>query len=328
MKAIVQDRYGPPDDVLSLKDIDKPAPTDDEVLVQVHAASTNAGDPAVVRGRPCVIRIMGFGLFKPKHKILGDDIAGRVEAVGKNVEQFQPGDEVFGGDLGLGAFAEYVCAPQNRIILKPANITFEQAAAVPSSAVSALQGLREQGQLQPGQKVLINGASGGVGTFAVQLAKSFGAEVTAVCSTRNVDTARSIGADHVIDYTREDFTRTDERHDLMLDAAGNRSLSDCRRALTRRGTYVLIGAGRPGRWVTPLPRFIRTPALSPFVSQRMRAFFATASHAQEDLGYVKTLLEAGDVTPIIDRTYPLSQTTQAIAYVEEGHAQGKVVITL
>jgi NADPH:quinone reductase-like Zn-dependent oxidoreductase len=323
MKAIVHDRYGPPDDVLNLKDVDKPVPTDDEVLVRVHAASTNGGDPAVVRGQPYVIRIMGFGLFKPKNKILGDDIAGRVEAVGKNVEQFQPGDEVFG--LCSGAFAEYVCATQDRFALKPPNITFEQAAAVPSSAVAALQGLRDQGQLQPGQKVMINGASGGVGTFAVQIAKSFGAEVTAVCSTRNVDTARSIGADHVIDYTREDFTRTDERHDLMLDVAANRSLSDCRRALTSRGTYVLIGGSR-GRWVGGLPRFFTTPALSPFVSQRMRAFFATPSH--EDLVYMKNLLEAGEVTPIIDRTYPLSQTSQAISYVKEGHAQGKVVITV
>ena len=323
MKAIVHDRYGPPDDVLDLKDIDKPVPTDDEVLVHVHAASTNGGDPAVVRGQPYVIRIMGFGLFKPKNKILGDDIAGRVEAVGKNVEQFQPGDEVFG--FCTGAFAEYVCATQDSFAPKPPNITFEQAAAAPSSAVSVLQGLRDHGQLQPGQKVLINGASGGVGTFAVQIAKSFGAEVAAVCSTRNVDTARSMGADHVIDYTREDFTRIDERHDLILDVAANRSLSDCRRALTSRGTYVLIGGGR-GRWVGGLPRFFMTPALSPFVSQRMRAFFATRSH--EDLVYVKDLLEAGKVTPIIDRTYPLSQTSQAVSYVEEGHARGKVVITV
>ncbi len=324
MKAIVHDRYGPPDDVLNLKDVDKPVPTDDEVLVRVHAASTNGGDPAVVRGRPYVIRIMGFGLFKPKNKILGDDIAGRVEVVGKNVEQFQPGDEVFG--FCTGAFAEYVCATQDWFALKPPNITFEQAAAVPSSAVAALQGLRDQGHLQPGQEVLINGASGGVGTFAVQIAKSFGAEVTAVCSTRNVDTARSIGADHVIDYTREDFTRTDERHDLMLDVATSRSLSDCRRALTSQGTYVLIGGGSHSRWVGGLPRYFTTSALSPFVSQTMRAFFATRS--QEDLVYMKNLLEAGKVTPIIDRTYPLSQTSQAISYVEEGHAQGKVVITV
>ncbi|GAG45180.1 unnamed protein product, partial [marine sediment metagenome] len=230
---------------------------------------------------------------------LGDDIAGRVEAVGKDVEQFQPGDEVFG--FCTGAFAEYVCATQDSFAPKPPNITFEQAAAAPSSAVAVLQGLRDHGQLQPGQKVLINGASGGVGTFAVQIAKSFDAEVTAVCSTRNVDTARSIGADHVIDYTREDFTRTDERHDLMLDVAANRSLSDCRRALTSRGTYVLIGGSR-GRWVGGLPRFFTAPALSRFVSQTMRAFFATRSH--EDLVYVKDLLEAGKVTPIIDRTYP------------------------
>jgi NADPH:quinone reductase-like Zn-dependent oxidoreductase len=323
MMAIVHETYGPPDDVLDLKEVDKPAPTDDDVLVRVHAASTNGGDPAVVRGQPYVIRIMGFGLFKPKNKILGDDVAGRVEAVGKNVEQFRPDDEVFG--FCTGAFAEYVCTTQNRLAPKPANITFEQAAAVPSSAVATLQGLRDHGQLQPGQKVLINGASGGVGTFAVQIAKSFDAEVTAVCSTRNVDTALSIGADHVIDYTREDFTRTDQRHDLILDVAANRSLSDCRRALTSRGTYVLIGGSR-GRWVGGLPRFFTTPALSPFVSQRMRAFFATRSH--EDLVYVKDLLEAGKVTPIIDRTYALSETPRAISYIEKGHAQGKVVITV
>jgi len=323
MRAIVHDRYGPPDDVLDLKDIDKPLVKDDEVLVRVHAASTNGGDPAVVRGQPYVIRLMGFGLFKPKNKILGDDIAGRVEAVGKNVEQFRPDDEVFG--FCTGGFAEYVCTTQDWLARKPANITFEQAAAVPSSAVATLQGLRDQGQLQPGQKVLINGASGGVGTFAVQIAKSLGAEVTAVCSTRNVDAARSMGADHVIDYTREDFTRTGERHDLMLDVAANRTLADCRRALTPRGTYALIGGGH-GRWVGGLPRFFTTRAMSPFVSQRMRAFFATRSH--EDLVYVKNLLESGKVTPIIDRTYALSETSQAISYIEEGHAQGKVVITV
>ncbi len=323
MKAIVHDRYGPPDDVLDLKDIDKPVPADDEVLVRVHAASTNGGDPVVVRGQPYVIRLMGFGLFKPKNKILGDDIAGRVEAVGKNVEQFRPDDEVFG--FCTGGFAEYVCTTQDWLAPKPANITFEQAAAVPSSAVATLQGLRDQGQLQPGQKVLINGASGGVGTFAVQIAKSLGAEVTAVCSMRNVDAARSMGADHVIDYTREDFTRTSERHDLMLDVAANRTLAHCRRALTPRGTYVLIGGGH-GRWVGGLPRFFTTRALSPFVSQRMRAFFATRSH--EDMVYVKNLLESGKVTPIIDRTYALSETSQAISYIEEGHAQGKVVITV
>ena len=323
MRAIVHDRYGPPDDVLDLKDIDKPLVKDDEVLVRVHAASTNGGDPAVVRGQPYVIRLMGFGLFKPKNKILGDDIAGRVEAVGKNVEQFRPDDEVFG--FCTGGFAEYVCTTQDWLARKPANITFEQAAAVPSSAVATLQGLRDQGQLQPGQKVLINGASGGVGTFAVQIAKSLGAEVTAVCSTRNVDAARSMGAGHVIDYTREDFTRTGERHDLMLDVAANRTLADCRRALTPRGTYALIGGGH-GRWVGGLPRFFTTRAMSPFVSQRMRAFFATRSH--EDLVYVKNLLESGKVTPIIDRTYALSETSQAISYIEEGHAQGKVVITV
>jgi NADPH:quinone reductase-like Zn-dependent oxidoreductase len=323
MKAIVQDKYGSPDEVLNLKDIDKPAPTDAEVLVRVQAASTNGGDPVVVRGQPYVIRMMGFGLFKPKNKIPGDDIAGTVEAVGKNVKQVRPDDEVFG--FCTGGFAEYVCTTEDWLTQKPPNISFEQAAAVASSAVATLQGLRDHGQLRPGHKVLINGASGGVGTFAVQIAKSLGAEVTAVCSTKNVDTTRSLGADRVIDYTREDFTRTDERYDLMLDVAANRSLSDCRRALASRGTYVLIGGGH-GRWVGGLPRFFTTRALSPFASQTMRAFFATRSH--DDLVHVKDLLQDDKVTPIIDRTYPLSQTSQAISYVEEGHARGKVVITV
>ena len=324
MKAIVHDRYGPPYEVLNLKEVDKPVPTGDEVLVRVYAASTNGGDPTVVRGQPYVIRIMGFGLFKPRNKILGDDVAGRVEAVGKNVKQFKPGDEVFG--FCSGAFAEYVCTAQDSLAPKPPNITFEQAAASPSSAVAVLQGLRDQGQLQPGQRVLINGASGGVGTFAVQIAKSLGAEVTAVCSTRNVDAARALGADHVIDYTREDFTSADERYDLILDVAASRSLSACRRTLTSRGSYVLIGGGPRSRWVGGLPRFFKAPAMSLFVGQTMRAFFATRSH--EDLVCVKDLLEAGKVTPIIDRTYSLSQTAQAISYVEEGHARGKVVITV
>lgn len=327
MKAIVHDRYGSPDAVLALKDIDKPEPKDDEVLVRVHAASVNAGDPKVVRGLPYVIRAMGFGLFKPTNKVLGDDVAGRVEAVGRSVEQFQPGDEVWGSVYGTGSgtFAEYVCAPQDRFAPKAPNISFEQAAAVPHSAGSTLQALRDHGQLQPGQRVIINGASGGVGTFAVQIAKSLGAEITAVCSTRNVDTARSLGADHVIDYTQEDFTKTGGRHDLMLDIAASRSLSECRRALTSRGTYVFIGGGE-GRWLGGLPRYFTTPALSPFVSQRMRAFFATPSH--KDLVFLNNLLEAGEVTPTIDRTYSLSETPRAISYVEEGHAQGKVVITV
>lgn len=324
MKAIVQYKYGSPDDVLELQDIDKPVAKDDEVLVRVHATSVAGDDWHIMRGLPYVARIV-TGLRRPKkNSIPGRDVAGHVEAVGKNVKQFQPGDEVFG--WCNGAFAEYVSVSEDALALKPVNLTLEQAAAVPISAFTALQGLRDRGQIQPGHKVLINGASGGVGTFAVQIAKSFGAEVTGICSTRNVDMVRSIGADQVIDYTQEDFTRTDERHDLMLDVATSRSLSDCRRALTSQGTYVLIGGGSHSRWVGGLPRYFTTSALSPFVSQTMRAFFATRS--QEDLVYMKNLLEAGKVTPIIDRTYPLSQTSQAISYVEEGHARGKVVITV
>ena len=242
MKAIVVHKYGSPD-VLQLKEVAKPTPKDDEVLVKVHAASVNAADLHFLRGKPFLMRLMGYGLLKPKNTILGADIAGRVEAVGSNVKQFQPGDEVF-GDLsgsGWGGFAEYVCASEDALVLKPANMTFEQAAAVPIAAVTALQGLRDKGHIQPGQKVLINGASGGVGTFAVQIAKSFGAEVTAVCSTRNVDMVRSIGADHVIDYTQEDFTKNGQRYDLIIAANGYHSISDYKRALSPKGTYVMTG---------------------------------------------------------------------------------------
>src|SRR5437763_1002498 len=238
MKAIVHTHYGSPD-ILQLKEVARPTPKEDEVLVKVNAASVNAADWHLMRGKPFLVRLMGFGLLKPKHKILGTDIAGRVEAVGRNVKQFQPGDEVFGSMRG--GFAEYVCAREDSLVLKPANISFEEAAAVPIAAVTALQGLRDKGRIQPGQKVLINGASGGVGTFAVQIAKSFGTEVTAVCSTRNVDMARSIGADHVIDYTQEDFTRNGQRYDLILAANGYHPISDYKRALSPRGTYVMSG---------------------------------------------------------------------------------------
>jgi NADPH:quinone reductase-like Zn-dependent oxidoreductase len=323
MKAIVYHEYGAPDDVLDLQEVDKPVVKNGEVLVRVHAASVAAGDWHVVTGLPYIVRMMGNGLLKPKNRIPGQDMAGRVEAVGRDAKQFQPGDEVF-GEINGGAYAEYVCVSEDDIVPKPANLTFEQAAAVGASAFAALQGLRDQGKLQPGQKVLINGASGGVGTFAVQIAKAFGADVTGVCSTRNVDMVRSIGADQVIDYTQEDFTRNG-RYDLMLDVAANRSLSDCRRALTPKGTYVLIGDSG-GHWVGGLSRFSKTRVLSPFVSQRMRPLVSMPN--KEDLVVLKELLEAGEVTPVIDRRCTLSEVPEALRCFGEGHAQGKTVITV
>lgn len=321
MQAIVRHKYGSPD-VLELKDIDKPVVDDDSVLVRVRAASVNPYDWHFMRGLPYIVR-MGEGLRKPKSTISGVDVAGHVEAVGKNVTQFQPGDEVF-GQRG-GAFAEYVCAGEKNFVLKPANLTFEQAAAVPMAGFTALQGLRDKGQIQPGQRVLINGAAGGVGTFAVQIAKAFGAHVTGVCSTRNVDMVRSIGADQVVDYTQEDFTRSGQRYDLILDVAGNRSVSDVRRVLGSNGILVVVG-GPKGRWLGPLIRMLEALVLSRFVSQRMVPFLSKRS--KDDLIFLKELIEAGKVTPVIDRTYPLSETPEAIRYLEEGHAQGKVVITV
>ena len=321
MKAIVQYEYGSPD-VLELKDIDKPLVEDNDVLVRVHAAAANPLDWHNMRGLPYFLRI-GNGLLKPKNSVPGVDVAGHVEVVGKNVTQFQPGDEVFG--LCKGAFAEYVCCGEDRLLPKPAKLTFEQAAAVPVAALTALQGLRDRGQIQPGQKVLIVGASGGVGTFAVQIAKSFGADVTGVCSTRNVDMVRSIGADHVIDYSQEDFTQNGQRYDLIVDMAGTHSLSDCRRALTPRGRYVVVGAPS-GRWLTGPDRFIKALVLSLFVSQSMVPFITTAN--KEDLVVLKDLIEAGKVTPVIDRSYRLIEVPEAIRYLEEGHARGKIVITL
>jgi NADPH:quinone reductase-like Zn-dependent oxidoreductase len=319
VKKIVRTRYGPPD-VLQLEEIEKPTPKDDEVLVRVHAASVNAYDWHVLRGKPFLVRLMGFGLLKPKNRGLGADIAGRVEAVGRDVKQFKPGDEVFGSKLG--GFAEYVCARENALALKPANASFEEAAAVPMAAITALQGLRDKGQIQPGQKVLINGASGGVGTFAVQIAKSFGAEVTAVCSTRNLDRARSIGADQVIDYTQEDFTKNGQRYDLILAANGHHSILAYKRALGPKGAYVMTGGS-----VTQL---FQTMLLGPLVTmtggKKMRGL--TANLNQKDLVFLKELLEARKVVPVIERRYPLSKTAEAVRYVEEGHAQGKVVITL
>jgi len=322
MKAIVKYNYGAPIDVLELKEIDKPIVKDDDVLVRVRAATLHAGDWGLVRGVPYLMR-PAIGLLKPRNNVAGTDMAGQVEAVGKNVKQFQPGDEVFG--TCNGACAEYACAGEDKFVLKPASSTFEQAAAVPTSGFAALHGLRNSGKIQPGQKVLIVGASGGVGTFAVQIAKTYGAKVTGVCSTRNADMVRSIGADHVIDYTQEDFTKSAERYDLIIDIAGNRPLSDLRRALTAKGTLVLAG-GRGGPWLLGMGRTFRGLMWSPFLSQSMRFFISFPNN--EDLVVLKELLESGKVTPVIDRTYPLSETPEALAYVEEGHTQGKTAITV
>ncbi len=313
MKAMVYRNYGSPD-VLELQDIDKPTVTDGELLVRVHAASVNPDDWHFLRGTPFVVRMMA-GLVRPKRKILGVDVAGRVEAVGGNVTRFQPGDEIFGSSANSGAFAEYLCVPEDGVVLKPAHLTYEEAAAVPVAALTALQGLRDRGQIQPGHKVLINGASGGVGTFAVQIAKSLGAEVTGVCSTRNLDMVRSIGADRVIDYSTEDFTQTGGRYDLILDAVGNRSLSDCKRALHAEGICV-AAAGSPVR------------ALWMLMTGGKKMVSMLTKPNQEDVGFLKDLLESKKVTPVIDRRYPLSEVAEALRYLEEGHAQGKVVISV
>jgi len=321
MKAIVQRRYGSPD-VLQLRDVDEPGVGDDHVLVRVHAAAVNIGDWHLLRGVPYVIRLVA-GLQRPRREIPGLDIAGQVEAVGRNVRQFRPGDEVFG--WCKGAFAEYACAAESDLLPKPANLTSEQSAAVGDSAFTALAAVRDQGKVQPGDKVLINGASGGVGTFAVQIAKSFGANVTGVCSTRNLDTVRSLGADRVIDYTREDFAQSGQRYDVMLDLVGTRSLSGCRRALTPRGTYVVVGVKDMGRWLG-LGRQIRALLLSPFVRQRMRVF--VVRHNREALRVLKELVEAGKVAPVIDRRFALSDVPDALRYQGEGHARGKIVIVV
>jgi NADPH:quinone reductase-like Zn-dependent oxidoreductase len=321
MKAIVYERYGPPD-VLQLKEVEKPTPKDNEVLIKVHAASVNSWDWELLRGKPFVNRLL-FGLLKPKIKILGVDIAGRVEAVGRNVKQFQPGDEVFGdiSGCGWGGFAEYVCARENALVLKPASMTFEEAAAVPQAAVMALQGLRDKGQIQPGQKVLINGAGGGVGTFAVQIAKSFGAEVTGVDSTRKLDMVRSIGADQVIDYTKEDFTKSGQRYDLILDVAAYHSIFDYKRALSPKGIYIMIGGSSA--------RIFQVMFLGPWISMIGSKKLGILAHKpNKGLDFMKELFEAGKVVPVIDRRYPLSEVPEAIRYLEKGHAQGKVVITL
>lgn len=323
MKAIVHAKYGPPD-LLQLEEVEQPTPNADQILVKVHAASINAADYRVMRADPFLVRLMGGGLLKPKNPRFGSDVAGRIEAVGENIKQFRPGDEVFG--VANGAFAEYALAREAYLALKPTNISFEQAAAVPVAAITALQGLRDTGGIRPGQKVLIQGASGGVGTFAVQLAKSFGAEVTAVCSTRNLDMARSIGADHVIDYTKEDFTRNQQRYDLILAVNGYHSLSAYKRALNPQGVYVLVGASSH-LFQALLQAMLLGPLMSRAGGKKLGSM-GIAKINQEDLVYLGELLEAGKIAPRIDRTYPLSEVPEAIRYVEEIHAQGKVVITV
>ena len=326
MKAIIYCDYGLPN--LKLEEVEKPVPNEDQILVKVRAASVNPYDWHFVEGTPKIMRLMGVGLRKPKDTRLGVDFAGTVETVGKNVTQFKPGDDVFGGKGG--AFAEYVCRrAEGAVALKPANITFEQAASVNIAGITALQGLRDKGKVQPGQKILINGASGGVGTFAVQIAKSFGADVTGVCSTRNVDLVRSLGADRVIDYTKEDFTKSADRYDVILDNVANHSLSECRRVLNPKGKYVLIGGGgaNESRWLGPgLTHAFKAMVLSKFVSQQMGMMMADPS--QKDLTVLADLMQSGKVKAIIDRTYKLAEVPEAIRYLEEGHARGKVVITL
>ena len=319
MKAIVHERYGRPD-LLQLRDVTRPVIDDDQVLVRVHASSVNPVDWYGVTG--FYFARIGNGMRKPKDITVGADLAGRVEAVGRNVTDLQPGDEVFG--TSEASWAEYAPARAERLARKPANLSFEQAAAVPLAAITALQALRDSGRVQPGQKVLINGASGGVGTFAVQIAKSFGAEVTAVCSTRNVEQAHALGADRVVDYTKEDFTSCGVRHELMLDIAGRRSFLACRRVLTSEATFVLIGGRMTYRGLGPLPHIAGSILKSRFRSQSVTFFVAKIT--TEDLAFLSELLEAGKLTPVIDRTYPLSETPEALAYLGEGHARGKIVI--
>ncbi len=323
MKAIVCTRYGPPD-VLQFREMAKPVPTADEVLVKIHAASINMYDWHLLTADIPLVRLMGGGLLRPKVTILGEDISGRIEAAGSNIRQFRPGDEVF-GDIAAynsGGFAEYVAVPERALALKPATLSFEEAAAVPMAALTALQGLRDYGKIQAGQKVLINGASGGVGTFAVQIAKVFGAEVTAVCSTRNLDLARTLGADRVIDYTREDFTRSGQTYDLIFAANGYHPLSAYKRALAPQGIYVMAG-GKPGQIFQAMLLGSRQSERG---GKQLGGFTARASQA--DLTTLKGLLEAGKVAPVIDRRYPLSETAEALRYLGAGHARGKVVITV
>ena len=323
MKAIVQDAYGSTD-VLEYRDVDIPEIADDEVLIRVHAAGVDRGVWHIMTGLPYPIRLAGYGLRAPKTPVLGMDVAGVVEAVGKDVTRFQPGDEVFG--IGKGAFAEYARAPENKLAPKPANLTFEQASAVAVSGSPALQAVRDYGRVQPGQSVLIIGASGGVGTFAVQIAKAFGAEVTAVCSATKADMVRSLGADYILDYRRDDFADGERRYDVILDIAGNSSLSRLRRALTAKGTLVIIGGETGGRWLGGNDRQIRALLLSPFVGQKLRTLMPKENH--RDMIALKELIEAGKVTPVIDRTYPLSEAPAAILYMQDGNARGKAVVSV
>jgi NADPH:quinone reductase-like Zn-dependent oxidoreductase len=323
MKAIVRDKYGSAD-VLELRDIDTPVVGDDDVLVRVHAAGVDQGVWHVMAGLPYPIRLAGYGLRGPKTPVLGGDVAGVVEAVGSDVTRFQPGDEVFG--IAKGSYAEFALAPEDKLAPKPANLTFEQAGVVAISGLAALQGLRDRGKVRPGQKVLIIGASGGVGTYAVQLAKAFGAEVSGVCSTTKVDMVRSIGADQVIDYTHEDFAEGERRYDVILDIGGNSSLLRLRRALTPKGTLVIAGGETDGRWLGGTDRQVRALMLSPFIGQKLGTFVSRENH--EDMIVLKELIEAGKVTPVIDRSYPLSDVPDAIGYMRDGQARGKVVITV
>jgi NADPH:quinone reductase-like Zn-dependent oxidoreductase len=336
MKAAIYTKYGPPE-VVHIEDVEKPVPKDNEVLIEVRAASLNYLDGALMEGRPYIARIM-TGLRTPKVTRVGVDVAGQVEAVGRNVTQFKPGDLVFGACISdphasgvnvwicQGAFAEYVCAPESTVAIKPENVTFEQAAAVPVAALTALQGLRNKGHIQPGQKVLINGAAGGVGTFAVQVAKSFGAEVTGVCSTKNVNMVRSIGADQVIDYTQEDFTKSGQWYDLLFDCIGNHSLSACRRVLHPKGILIMVGDRSDRGMIGLFARLVAALVVSWFMSQKLVTFLARPS--KEDLAIMRDLMARGAVTPVIDKRYSLSEVPEALRYLEEGHAKGKVVITV
>src|SRR5215211_2307380 len=324
MKAAVYCDYGPPD-VLRLETIAKPVPSDTQVLVRVRAAGINPYDWHFVRGTPFIMRI-GNGLRKPANTRIGVDFAGVVDSAGKTVTEFKPGDEVYGGRTG--AFAEYICVTEKRIVHKPANLSFEQAGGLQIAGLTALQALRNKANVQPGQRVLINGASGGVGTFAVQIGKALGAHITAVCSTRNVDLVRSLGADEVIDYTKEDFAKLGKQWDVVLDNVPNHSLAECRRALTPKGKYIMIGGGGPddGRIIGPFARVIKLLLLKPFIGQEMGMMMSDPT--KEDMTYLRDLMQAGKVTPVIDRTYPLTQVQDAIRYVEEGHARGKVIVTV
>src|ERR671919_104087 len=323
MKAIVQDEYGSPD-VLELREIDIPEIKDDEVLLRVCAAGVGRDVWHVMAGLPYPIRLAGYGLRAPNNPVIGSDVAGVVEAVGKNVTRFQPGDEVFG--IGKGSYAEYVCAREEKLAPKPTNLTFEQAAVVAIMGSTALQALRDHGKVRQGQEVLIIGASGGVGTYAVQIAKAFGAHVSGVCSTQKVEMVRSIGADHVIDYTQEDFAEGDQRYDVILDIGGNSSLTRLRRALASQGTLVIVGGEGGGRWLGGTDRQLRAMMLSPFVGQKLGTFVNKENH--EDLIVLGELIESGKITPVIDRIYPLSEVPEAMRYLEAGHARGKVVITV